>query len=128
MSLPQKRLKRIGGWPRYALILRYFFLNSLKKNKHLSVHLDMNLFKAIIHPFICWTPFKFEGEFMFTKIWILFELASIPQAEMRYPKNFLELTLNTHFFGISFYDSLSLQIFCWRLIHGLRTTLSLSSC
>lgn len=76
-----------------------FYLNNLKKGRHLLVHLEMNLFKAVILLFICCTPFRSEGDFMSTRAFILLGLASMPRVEIKYPKNFPELMPNTHFLG-----------------------------
>ena len=79
----------------------FLCLRVLKKGKHLSADLDINLPKAATHPVSFWTSFTEVGDFISRIARILSGFSSIPLSSTRKPRHFPPVTPNTHLSGLS---------------------------
>ena len=76
--------------------------NVLKKGRHLSVTLEMNLLRAATLPVSFWTSLMVLGEAISMMAYTFSRFASIPLWDTMNPKNLPEATPKTHLPVFSF--------------------------
>ena len=106
------------------------FLSTQKKGKHLSVALEMNLFRAATFPFKLCIAFNVLGGSSYNMARTFSGLTSIPLWDTMKSKNFPTVTPNTHLLGFNFmlYDrrvlNVSWRSLRWSFSHTLFTSMS----
>ena len=77
------------------------YFRVLKKGRHLSIALEMNLLRALILPVSIYTSFTIFGEVISNMARIFFGLAFIPYWDTINPMNFPNDTLKVHLLGFN---------------------------